>query len=88
MENDSVILDNGKTVLFREQAIIEGFDGTAAEIAVGNYIQGYATDPESIELEALRILVIILQSPGTAICVSYVDIRCRKPPFLLPETQN
>lgn len=60
VEAGSVTLDSGKTVLVGDQTIIEGFDGSAAEIAVGDYIQGYATDPDSSQLEALRILVTIL----------------------------
>ena len=60
VEDGSVTLDSGKTVRVGEQTSIQGFDGAAAEIAVGDYIQGYAADPAAGELEALRILVTIL----------------------------
>lgn len=53
-------LDSGKAVRMGKETVVEHFDGTPAEIAVGDYIQGYAADPDAAELEALRILVTIL----------------------------
>lgn len=60
VEDGNVTLDSGKTVRVGEQTSVKGFDGSAAEIAVGNYIQGYAADPNAGELEAVTILVTIL----------------------------
>lgn len=60
VEDGSVTLDSGKTVRMREQTSVKGFDGSAAEIAVGDYIQGYAADPNAGELEAVTILVTVL----------------------------
>lgn len=53
-------LDSGKAVRMGKETVVERFDGAPAEIAVGDYIQGYAADPDAAELEALRILVTIL----------------------------
>lgn len=60
VEDGSITLDSGKTVRVGEQTSVKGFDGSAAEIAVGGYIQGYAADPDADELEAVTILVTIL----------------------------
>ena len=53
-------LDSGKAARMGKETVVEHFDGTPAEIAVGDYIQGYAADPDAAELEALRVLVTIL----------------------------
>ena len=58
--DDSVTLEDGTVVLISEQTVVKTFDGSVAEIAVGDYIQGYAADPSAAELEALNILVTIL----------------------------
>lgn len=58
--DDSVTLEDGTVVLVSEQTVVKSFDGSVAEIAVGDYIQGYAADPSAAELEALNILVTIL----------------------------
>lgn len=60
VEDGLVTLDSGKTVRVGEQTSVRGFDGSAAEITVGDYIQGYAADPDAAELEAMTILVTIL----------------------------
>lgn len=60
LEDGLISLDSGKTVRVGEETVVERFDGASAEIAVGDYIQGYAADPDAAELEALRVLVTIL----------------------------
>ena len=59
-EDGLITLDSGKTVRVGEETVVENFDGTPAQIAVDDYIQGCAADPDATELEALRVLVTIL----------------------------
>lgn len=60
VEDGRVTLDSGKTVLIGDNTIVVDQDGTAAEIAADDFIQGYAADPDAAELEAVRILVSAL----------------------------
>lgn len=60
IEDDTVTLDTGKIVLTGEETIVVDPDGSPAEIALGDYIQGCAVDPDAAELEAVRILVSAL----------------------------
>lgn len=60
VEDNQVTLDNGKTVLISDTTSVVAYDSSATTIAVGDYIQGYATDPDSDALEALNILVTVL----------------------------
>lgn len=59
-EQDSVTLDNGKTVRITENTAVTAPDGSSAEVAVGDYIQGYAENAESSEIDAKYILITIL----------------------------
>ena len=56
----TVTLDNGKTIIIDDDTNINAPDGSAAEIAVGNYIQGYAENPDDAEIHALSILITTL----------------------------
>lgn len=56
----TVTLDNGKTILIDDHTSISAPDGSAAEIAVGNYIQGYAENPDDNQIQALSILITAL----------------------------
>lgn len=60
VEDNQVTLDSGKTVLISDTTSVVAYDGSTTTIAVGDYIQGYATDPDSDTLEALNILVTVL----------------------------
>ena len=57
---DSVSLDNGKTVRITEDTVVTAPDGSSAEIAVGDYVQGYAENAESSEIDAKYILITVL----------------------------
>lgn len=59
VEEGKVTLEDG-TIVLTDGAEISAPDGSAAEIAVGDYIQGYAEDPEAAELNAASILVTAL----------------------------
>ena len=59
VEEGRVTLEDG-TVVLTDGADISAPDGSAAEIAVGDYIQGYAEDPEAAELNAVSILITVL----------------------------
>ena len=59
VENGKVTLEDG-TVVLTDDAEISAPDGSAAEIAVGDYIQGYAEDPDAAELGASSILITAL----------------------------
>ena len=58
-EDGKVTLEDG-TVVLTDDAEISAPDGSAAEIAVGDYIQGYAEDPDAAELDATSILITAL----------------------------
>ena len=60
VEQGSVILDNGKIVKLVEDTTVTHPDGSSAEIAVGDYIQGYAENAENSEITAKYILVTTL----------------------------
>lgn len=60
VEQGSVTLDNGKMVTFTEKTAVTYPDGSAAEIAEGDYIQGYAENVENSDITAKYILVTIL----------------------------
>ena len=59
LEDGKVTLEDG-TVVLTDDAEISAPDGSAAEIAVGDYIQGYAEDPDAAELNATSILITVL----------------------------
>lgn len=59
IEGDKVTLEDGTVVLI-DGANISASDGSSVEIAVGDYIQGYAEDPNAAELNATAILITIL----------------------------
>ena len=59
VEDGKVTLEDGRAVL-TGGANVFAPDGSAAGIAVGDYIQGYAEDPEGNELAAQSILVTAL----------------------------
>ena len=56
VEDGKVTLEDG-TVVLTGDAEISAPDGSAAEIAVGDNIQGYAEDPDAAELDASSILL-------------------------------
>ena len=60
VEQGSVILDNGKIVKLAEDTTVTHPDGSSAEIAEGDYIQGYAENAENSEIIAKYILVTTL----------------------------
>ena len=59
VEESRVTLEDG-TIVLTDDAEISAPDGSTAEIAVGDYIQGYAEDPDAAELNAVSILVTVL----------------------------
>ena len=59
VEDGKVTLEDG-TVVLTDDAEISAPDGSAAEIAVGDYIQGYTEDPDATELDAASILITVL----------------------------
>ena len=59
VEEGKVTLEDG-TIVLTDDAEISAPDGSAAEIAVGDYIQGYAEDPDAAELNAISILITAL----------------------------
>lgn len=59
VEDGKVTLEDG-TVVLTAGAKISAPNGSAAEITVGDYIQGYAEDPDAAELNASSILITIL----------------------------
>lgn len=56
-EQGMITLENGKIVKITEDTNIFLPDGSAGQIAVGDYIQGYAENPESDEIKAMSILI-------------------------------
>lgn len=59
VENGKATLEDG-TVVLTDGAHISAPDGTAGEITVGDYIQGFAEDPDAAELDAASILITVL----------------------------
>ena len=59
IEEGRVMLEDG-TVVLTDGTDISAPDGSTAEIAVGDYIQGYVEDPEAAELNAASILITVL----------------------------
>ena len=59
-EDGRVTLEDGRTVLISGSTSVAAPDGTAADIAAGDYIQGYADNPEDSELNARSILITAL----------------------------
>ena len=59
-EAGTVTLDNGKIIRISEETDVTAPDGSPADIAVGDYIQGYAGDPEGSEIDALHVLMTVL----------------------------
>ncbi len=59
VEEGVVTLEDG-TIVLTDDAEISAPDGSTAEIAVGDYIQGYAEDPDAAELNATSILITVL----------------------------
>ena len=58
--NGRVTLDNGTVVHIGEDTSVTAPDGSAAEITEGDYIQGYAENVESSEIDASYILITTL----------------------------
>lgn len=56
-EQGRITLDNGKTVRITEDTTVALPDGSPGEIAVGDYIQGYAENAEGSEIDAEYILI-------------------------------
>ena len=59
IEDGKVTLEDG-TVVLTDDAAISAPDGNAAEITVGDYIQGYAEDSDAAERNATAILITAL----------------------------
>lgn len=59
VEEGKVTLENS-TIVLTDGTEISAPDGSAVEIAVGDYIQGYAEDPDAAELNATSILITVL----------------------------
>lgn len=59
VEDGKVTLEDG-TVILTDGADIAASDGSAGKISVGDYIQGYAEDPDAAELNATAILITVL----------------------------
>ena len=59
VEEGKVTLEDG-TIVLTDGTEISAPDGSAAEIAIGDYIQGYAEDPDAAELNAASILITVL----------------------------
>lgn len=55
--SDQLTLDTGKIVHLTADTAVTAPDGSAAEVAEGDYIQGYAEDAEADEVTAQFILV-------------------------------
>lgn len=59
VEDGKVTLEDG-TVILTDGADIAAPDGSAGKISAGDYIQGYAEDPDAAELNATAILITVL----------------------------
>lgn len=59
IKGNKVTLEDGTAILI-DGANISASDGNSAEIAVGDYIQGYAEDPNAAELNATAILITVM----------------------------
>ena len=59
VEDGKVTLEEG-TVILTDGADIAAPDGSAGKISAGDYIQGYAEDPDAAELNATAILITVL----------------------------
>ena len=57
---DSAILDDGTIVKITDDTTVTMSDGNDGIIFPGNYIQGYAEDPESNEIVAEYIIITAL----------------------------
>ena len=55
-----VELDDGRAVLIGEHTAVLSPDVSAAQIAVGDYLQGCAENPDGSELNAQSILITVL----------------------------
>ena len=60
VEQYSVTLDTGKTVKITEDTAVTTPDGNSGKINEGDYIQGYAENAESSEIDARYILITAL----------------------------
>lgn len=56
----SITLDNGKVVTLTDDTTVTTLDGNDGIIFPGNYIQGYAKDPEGNEIVAEYIIITAL----------------------------
>ena len=56
----SITLDNGRVVTLTDNTTVTMLDGSDGIIFPGNYIQGYAEDPESNEIVAKYIIITSL----------------------------
>ena len=57
---NSVTLDNGKIIRIKADTVITAPDGSSSQINAGDYIQGYAENPESNDIDAAYILITTL----------------------------
>ena len=60
VEQGHVTLDNGKTVTISEATTVVSPDGSPSEITEGDYIQGYAENVETDDINATYILITTL----------------------------
>lgn len=60
VKQGSVTLDNGKIIRIAEDTTITSPDGNSGKIAEGDYIQGYAENAETSEIDAKYILITTL----------------------------
>lgn len=56
----SITLDNGRVVKITDDTTVTTLDGNDGIIFPGNYIQGYAEDPEGDEIVAEYIIITAL----------------------------
>ncbi len=60
VENEKVVLENGKIIIITSETVITTPDGSFSEVAAGDYIQGYAEDPTGNEILANYVLITTL----------------------------
>ena len=59
-EGNTVELENGKKILISDDTKITAPENGSTEIKKGDYIQGYAQDPEEEQIHAKVILITVL----------------------------
>ncbi len=60
VENEKVVLENGKIIIITSETVITTPDGSFSEVAAGDYIQGYTEDPTGNEILANYVLITTL----------------------------